>query len=454
MATGKGLLSLANEHVGKKYVFGANVPFDNPNYKGPWDCAEFISWVVYQVSQIKVGIREKEAYTGYWGKDAGTLCKKISISEAAQTYGAILFRSPGFKGISIGHIVFSDGEGGTIEAKSTNDGVCKNKIIGRQWEYGLLINSVSYEVNNAFRFDYASPPFNFYVSAPAMRHPVVKETKEKLAKLNLYHGKIDEEYNSETSMSVANYQKIKGIVVDGVLGKETLTLLKVKEYTNLEKNLVWFKDTFGATIRNKLQNTPFDVDLLTAIAYQETGYLWGRMINKTTLEDLLLCCTGDTIDNPGRKAFPKNREELLSFSNGEQMFPIARQALKDVGRWDSIFKKLYDNNPNKFCRGYGIFQYDLQFFKVNPNYFLNREWANFGSCIDLAIAELKAAQKRIPSLKGKTELTSKDKIFVSIAYNTGSANVNGTLKQGHKNSDSGKYYGELVNDFYNLSKSL
>ncbi|MCD1116819.1 peptidoglycan-binding domain-containing protein [Chryseobacterium turcicum] len=216
MATGKELLNIANQHVGEKYEFGANVPFDNPNYKGPWDCAEFISWVVFQTTNFKIGIRGKESYTGYWEKDIKTHCTEISISEAAQTYGAILLRSPGFKNIDIGHIVFSDGNGGTIEAKSKNDGVCKSKIIGRKWEYGLLINNVQYDINNDFIFDYQNPPFNFYVSSPVMKNKIVKETKENLQKLNLFHGEITDEYNTEIAQAVTNFQRTKGIVVDGV----------------------------------------------------------------------------------------------------------------------------------------------------------------------------------------------------------------------------------------------
>ncbi|MDI9312078.1 MAG: peptidoglycan-binding protein [Limnohabitans sp.] len=454
MAIGKEILNLANQHDGEKYVFGANVPFDNPNYKGPWDCAEFVSWIVYQITKVKIGIRGKEAYTGYWENDVSKYCKKISISEAALTYGAIVFRSPGFKGISIGHIAISDGKGGTIEAKSTNDGVCKSVIKGRQWEYGLLINNVQYEMNNAFVFDYNNPPFNFYVSSPIMKHKIVEETKEKLNKLNLFHGEINENYESEIAIAVSNFQKIKGIVVDAVLGKETLTLLKVKEYTNLEKNLMWFKNTFGDKLINSIKNTPFDIDLLTAIAYQETGYIWSRMINKTDINNLLLCCTGDTLDSPNRSAFPKNKTELLVYPQGNEMFIIGRQALKNVGDWDSTYKNLFEKNQSKFCRGYGIFQYDLQFFKHNPKYFLNKDWANFDKCLNLAIQELKSAQSRISTLKNKTTLTEKEKIFVAIAYNKGTADVNGSLKQGHKNSSSGKYYGELINDYYNVSKSL
>lgn len=454
MSTGKQLIELAAQHIGEKYILGAKVPFENPNHKGPWDCAEFASWIVYQISGLKVGIRGVESYTGYWAKDANVLCKKISISEAAQTYGALLLRSPGYKGITIGHIAFSDGNGGTIEAKSSKDNVCRSQIKGRQWEYGLLVNGIDYEKNSGFVFDYTNPPFNFYVSAPVMEHLIVKETKSKLAKINMFHGAINELYDTETSIAVSNYQRLKGLVVDGVLGKETLTSLKVRNYTNIEKNLLWFKENFGQQIESRLTNTPFDTSLLMAIAYQETGYVWSRMINKTSIEDLLLSCTGDTLDHPNRNAFPKNKAELLLNPKGNQMFDVAREALRNVGRWDATYKRLYETNPSKFCRGYGIFQYDLQFFKTNPDFFLNREWGTIEKLADMAINELKAAQNRIPSLRGKQTLTYTEKVYVCIAYNKGTADVTKGFKQGHKNNSSGKYYGELINEYYSVALNL
>ncbi|MCP2027397.1 hypothetical protein L1276_002554 [Flavobacterium sp. HSC-32F16] len=453
MSTGKQLLDLAEKHIGEKYVFGAMVPFENSNYKGPWDCAEFVSWVVYQSSKIKVGIRGKEAYTGYWASDVGKLCTQISVSDAAQTYGAILFRSPGYKGIKIGHIAFSDGVGGTIEAKSSKDNVCRSTIAGRQWEYGILINDVVYQANKAFEFDYSNPPFNFYVSTPLMKHSIVEETKRKLASLKIYHGNFDQSYDKETSIAVSNYQALKGLVVDGVLGKNTLTSLKVKQYTQIEKSLIWFKQNFENKIWEKINNTPFDLFLLMAIAYQETGFVWSRMIDKTTVDDLLMSCTGDTLDFPNRKAFPKDKTELLAHPNGDKMFQIARKALKNIGRWDSVYNTIYETKPDKFCHGYGIFQYDLQFFKSNPNFFLSEGWGNMDKLIELAVSELHAAQSRIPSLKGKSTLSANEKIYVAIAYNKGTADVTKDFKQGHKNSE-GKYYGELVNDYYRLASQL
>lgn len=453
MATGKQVIELAAGHIGEKYVLGALVPFENPFYKGPWDCAEFVSWVVYRTAGIKVGIRGNEAYTGYWANDMAKLCRQINISEAAQTPGAILFRSPGFKGISIGHIAFSDGAGGTIEAKSSKDNVCRSEVKGRLWEYGILVNTIDYELNTILAFNYTNPPFNFYVSSPLIKHAIVEEAKNKLNKIDLFHGIIDDKYDTETAIAVSNYQKIKGLVVDGVLAKETLTSLRVRQYTTIEKSMIWFRQNFEARINLKLINTPFDLYLIMAIAYQETGYVWSRIIGKTTIDDLLMCCTGDTLDTPNRNIFPKDKASLIAHPKGDQMFLVAREALKNVGIWDATYKKIYDTKPDKFCHGFGIFQYDLQHFKNNPDFFINKEWGNIEKVIEMAINELKAAQNRIPSFRGKTTLTTTEKIYLAIAYNKGTTDLSKGFKQGHQN-DVGKYYGELVNEYYSLASQL
>jgi len=55
MATGNDIVVEAMKHLGEEYILGADVPFENPDYKGPWDCAEFCSWIVYQVSGLVYG---------------------------------------------------------------------------------------------------------------------------------------------------------------------------------------------------------------------------------------------------------------------------------------------------------------------------------------------------------------------------------------------------------------
>ena len=71
--TGDKILQVATQHLGDKYVFGVLVPKDNPNWKGPWDCAEFVSWSVFQATGILYGCENDngdpasaDAFTGYW----------------------------------------------------------------------------------------------------------------------------------------------------------------------------------------------------------------------------------------------------------------------------------------------------------------------------------------------------------------------------------------------------
>ena len=92
MARGADVLRLAREHVGERYVPGARAPKNNPRWKGPWDCAEFTSWLVYQVSGRLYGCiddaddpEDADAYTGAWRRDSRRLGTIISVAEAAAT---------------------------------------------------------------------------------------------------------------------------------------------------------------------------------------------------------------------------------------------------------------------------------------------------------------------------------------------------------------------------------
>jgi hypothetical protein len=95
-----------------------------------------------------------------------------------------------------------------------------------------------------------------------------------------------------------------------------------------KKAIQWFKANFHDQIRTAIGGTPFSVDMISAVAYQETGYLWGKLINTLKVEELLPACVGDTIDAPGRSAFPKTKAELIAAASGKKMFTVARDALE------------------------------------------------------------------------------------------------------------------------------
>jgi hypothetical protein len=214
----------------------------------------------------------------------------------------------------------------------------------------------------------------------------------------------------------------------------------------------WFKTQFQKKIEAALDEAPFSVDLLTAIAMQETGYLWRVMVEKKlSVADILLRCVGDTIDAPGRGAFPKNKDALLAFTDGQEMFDIAREALLSITPFNDVYAKVA-KNKGKFCHGFGIFQYDLQFFREDPDYFLKKEWADFQACLGKVLTELQSALKRTFGT-GKTSLTDTEQVFVAIAYNKGSVNLSKGFKQGFE-SDDGRFYGENIFDFLRVSQSV
>jgi hypothetical protein len=126
------------------------------------------------------------------------------------------------------------------------------------------------------------------------------------------------------------------------------------------EDIRWFKEQFADEIEAALAGTPFDLDMILAIACQETGHIWSVLRRKgMPVQEILALCVGDTLDeNRGRKAFPKSRKELLAKPDGEPMFGIARKALVEMAKHIPGYAKVA-KNENKFCRGFGLFQYDL-----------------------------------------------------------------------------------------------
>lgn len=213
----------------------------------------------------------------------------------------------------------------------------------------------------------------------------------------------------------------------------------------------WFKTQFQTRIEAATEGTPFTVDLLTAIACQETGHIWNTLRRHLSTDEVLALCVGDTLDaDRGRRAFPRTRDELIAEPDGQQMFEIARKALVDMARFIPGFRGAA-SNPNKFCHGFGIFQYDLQFFRVDPDFFLRQRYADFDASLSKAMSELTSKQRKI-GLGDRVALTDLEMVAVAIAYNTGGFRPGKGLKQGH--FDGTRHYGEAVFDFLELSRAV
>jgi hypothetical protein len=214
----------------------------------------------------------------------------------------------------------------------------------------------------------------------------------------------------------------------------------------------WFKKQFATDIARAVQGTPFHLDFLTAIAIQETYEVWGRAHLTKKIAEVLALCVGDILDAPSRnpKAFPQNRAVLERAPNGAQMFQIARRALVDMTSVATDYKK-YLKNQDKFCHAFGIFQYDIQAYTHDSDYFLNRGWSDFSKCLEKCLMELHTGWGA--TYPRKKTLTDTELIYVAIAYNQGHADVTKSIRQGYKAKGDTKYYGEYIRDYMALSKN-
>jgi hypothetical protein len=217
----------------------------------------------------------------------------------------------------------------------------------------------------------------------------------------------------------------------------------------------WFKQQFRSGIQAATVGTPFDLDMIVAIACQETGDVWSVLRKKPlSLERISALCVGDTIDyaspGKGRQAFPRNKAALIAEPNGQAMFDIARQALEDMAAYVPGYQSAVAQ-PDKFCHGFGVFQRDLQFFKTDPDYFVQRRYESFSDSLSQCLDELRSGLRKL-GFQSRTNLSDIEFAEVAIAYNTGNYKPSKGLKQGH--FDGSKYYGELIYDYVSLSRSV
>ena len=215
----------------------------------------------------------------------------------------------------------------------------------------------------------------------------------------------------------------------------------------------WFKTQFGDSIAEACNGTPYSIDMAAAIAMQETyADCWGKLYQTKPVDLVLQLCVGDTLDYPkrGASAFPRDKADLCQAPSGQAMFDVARQALLDIAQYSRDYQAAAQN-PNKFCHGYGIFQYDIQFFKTDPDFFLKRAWCDIGECIKRLIKELDAARSRTYG-SHKTTLNDDEMMYVAIAYNCGHAHIGAGPKQGFQDGD-GRFYGENFQRYLALAHS-
>ena len=220
--TGTDLVHFLNRYRGGRYHLGVLVPKANKTYSGPFDCAEFASYGVYQVGGFLYGCvknsgnpNSADSYTGYWSRDAQRVGKIISIADAIKTKGAFLLRVAANG--AIGHIVCSQGDGTTIEANNTKYGVGNFKTTGRRFDYGILLDQFEYSPSNIDVSTVNEKPKNkvYYFSNPRMVDPLIGNVQKALKLMGYYFGNIDNDFGSGTMHALKDFQNEHGCVPDG-----------------------------------------------------------------------------------------------------------------------------------------------------------------------------------------------------------------------------------------------
>jgi hypothetical protein len=231
MATGTEIYQKALTRKGQAYIEGTLAPKDNPSFTGPWDCAELCSWALYQVAGIIYGCTNDaaspahaDAYSGAWKIDAESKGIIITAQKAAGIPGAMVLRAPTSQ--LGGHIVVSDGKGGTIEAKGKAWGVVQDTLSNRRWDYGILVPGIDYDTPVTTTI--TSPNYVIYrLTSPMMVAPEVGKIQQALTNAGFGTKGVDDIFGTNTLNAVLAFQKANNLVTDGEVGKTTADALNI-----------------------------------------------------------------------------------------------------------------------------------------------------------------------------------------------------------------------------------
>src|SRR3954463_7515462 len=93
-------------------------------------------------------------------------------------------------------------------------------------------------------------------------------------------------------------------------------------------DMKWFKDNFHTEVEAAITGTPFTLDLMVALACQETGDVWPVLRKKPlTVDQISALGVGAPLDpDKRRKSFPRNKADLLPSPRGDKMSAVARKA--------------------------------------------------------------------------------------------------------------------------------
>lgn len=285
---GIDIIEIGKSRIGQRYHLGADVPLNNPNWNGPWDCAEFASWCAWQAYGLVFGagrpkkIQNAEPYSGHWFDEAQDPDILVTVATALATPGALLIRRP--RKELIGHVAISMGDGKrTLEARSKVHGVgIFSNAAGRPWDIGAFLPGVDYG-EGAFVPSGDTPlpksqslaPGYLALAKPRMKGPAIAALQRVLTVKGVNPGPVDGVFGEMTHSAVISFQIERGLEVDGIVGPSTADALGLSmPITPLAEDIALFAQASGGHPGPKLPPSPgATVDLVTGIALQAGFYV-------------------------------------------------------------------------------------------------------------------------------------------------------------------------------------
>lgn len=147
---------------------------------------------------------------------------------------------------------------------------------------------------------------------------------------------------------------------------------------------IWMMRNFGPQLMTSIQDKPFDVNVICAIAGKEAALYWLNWIDTLSPQETLARCVFDAsgdAPNTSRVAFPQNTQAFIAKFGTAFGTDLIDEANKT--------RQLRHLAPaNWVYKGYGIFQYDLQFVLSDEAFFRQKQWGDFQACLDRAVDEL------------------------------------------------------------------
>ncbi len=149
----------------------------------------------------------------------------------------------------------------------------------------------------------------------------------------------------------------------------------------------WLLEHFGEPMHAIIEETPatpFSVEVLCGIVCQETACFFVRHLDTLTPAQVLARCVFDASGDAAgtaRSAFPKDTAAFRA-AYGDAFTRMLvdeaneTRALRGMGPKPWVYK------------GYGIFQYDLQYVAQDERFFRERLWRDFDACLRRAMSEL------------------------------------------------------------------